>query len=557
MFINAYSIPIWISVIFIASLATVTFWGSKKDSARAFAFSIFMVTIYNASIAFFMFEKNFGLADFGVKFTFFMGLVVASSVFYFIKSVTTDKRPGAGLTTAMVIIAIIAFYFIFFTNSITNGAIALKEASVADMVWGWSSGQFAYIFYTVVVGYYLLSLRILSRARKAAMDVVTRKNITHTIAGLLIGVLSHFIFNSILPAAGNYNLVWVGPTMGIVWVSIIAYSIVKYHQMSVKVIAAEVLVIAMSIAAFINIFVGDLMGIGGKVFIFLAFFVLGTYLIRGAVHESEQREQLDELNRDLQKKVDEQTKEIRASYQIEHNANIELGKVDQAKNQFILITQHHLRTPITSIKWQLEAILSGTYGPVAPELRKAMGDMSESVGRLNHLIDNLLSISALRSGIESLNKSPTSLRVVADDIIAELKKEIDRKHLILHLPLPKEVWPALSVDKDRIREALFVVIENAVRYNIEGGSIFLSGQATENTFEFVVENTGAELTSDDKEKIFSELFYRSSQAQVAHPTGMGIGLSMAQAIIEAHKGTISLGSRKEAGGVRVVVTLPY
>ena len=201
--------------------------------------------------------------------------------------------------------------------------------------------------------------------------------------------------------------------------------------------------------------------------------------------------------------------------------------------------------------------MDGVYGAVSPELKKAMTDMGESVSNLNHLIDNLLSISSLRSGIETLNKAPTNIKNIVEDIIRELQGNIDRKHIVLHLPMTREVWPNISVDKARMREALFVIIENAVRYNIENGSIVISGHATEKDFEFSVENTGAELSSEDKKKIFSELFYRSSQAQTSHPTGMGIGLSMAQAIIEAHKGTISLGSRKEGGGVKVVVTLPY
>ena len=398
---------------------------------------------------------------------------------------------------------------------------------------------------------------MLISAYKAKTDQAAKRSIIYMILGLFVGVLSISYFNTILPQFGNWDWVWFGPTTGVIWVSILAYSIVKYHQMSVRVVVTEVLVIAMTIAAFMNIFISDLLGVGGRIFMFFAFSILGVYLIRSAIRESEQRELLSNLNTNLQKQVEDQTKEIRASYQVERNARLELEKIDEAKNQFILITQHHLRTPITSIKWQLESILGGTYGPIDTELKKAMGDMSESIGRLNHLIDNLLSISALRSGIETLSKTMYSMKFMVEDIASELKKEIDRKHLTLHMPTEKEVWPPISMDKDRMREAIFVIIENAVRYNNENGSITISGSATENTFELSVENTGSELTPEDKKKIFSELFYRSSQAQTSHPTGMGIGLSMAQAIIEAHKGTISLGSRKQGGGVKVVVTLPY
>ena len=163
------------------------------------------------------------------------------------------------------------------------------------------------------------------------------------------------------------------------------------------------------------------------------------------------------------------------------------------------------------------------------------------------------SVSDISEALEALDA--LSVSVEDADAMSEAEQALFGEP---GMPAPKEVWTPVSIDKDRMREALFIVIENAVRYNVDNGSISITGHPTENTFELTVENTGAELSSDDKKKIFSELFYRSSQAQTSHPTGMGIGLSMAQAIIEAHKGTISLSSRKDnGGGVRVVVTLPY
>ena len=556
MITNLYSIPIWITVILLASMATVIYWGNNKYSSRAFALSLFTVALLTASIGYFLFVTDYVISDFGVRFTIFCSVLVASSLLYFIISFTKDSVPNKKITALLLLVLAVFLYVIFYTNLIIIGPIKAAP-NTFGMIWGWQYGQAWYIQYGLLTLYFVIGALVLRSAYKATSDKAMKKNIIMIFSGLFIWAVVPFLFNTILPQFGYYNFTWLAPTTGIIWASLIAYSITRHHQMNIRVVVVEVLVIAMMIVAFINIFFNEILGFGGRIFIFGAIVVLGATIIRDALRETAQREELKDLNQHLQEKVNEQTKEIRASYQIERNAHLELEKVDEAKNQFILITQHHLRTPITSIRWQLEAIMGGTYGDVSAELKKAMGDMSESVGRLNHLIDNLLSISALRSGIETLNRAPVSLKIIVDDILTELQKDIDRKHLTLHLPMSKEVWPALSVDKDRMREALFVIIENAVRYNLENGSLSIAGRATENSFELTVENTGSELSSEDKKKIFSELFYRSSQAQTSHPTGMGIGLSMAQAIIEAHKGTISLGSRKEGGGVKVVVTLPY
>ena len=464
--------------------------------------------------------------------------------------------PGKFASLLMLIVLASSTYALFYTDYVAGNPIVLKNLT-SQILWGWTYGSYSWAFYVIILAYYIAGVKILLGYYRVTADLSIRHNILLNIAGLIIGVASPLICNTILPQYGNYDWVWLGPTAGIIWVSLIAYSIIRYNQMSVRIVVTEVLVIAMSVAAFINIFIGDFMGIYGKIFVFIAFSVLGAYLIRSSINEAEHREQLADLNKHLQEKVEEQTKEIRASYQVERNSRMELEKIDQTKNQFILITQHHLRTPITSLKWQLESLISGTYGPVSGEVKKAMSDMGESIDRLNHLINGLLSISALRAGIETLKKTSVSLKVIVDQVIAELNKDISRKRLSVQLANSANDWPKLSIDEEKMREVVFIIIENAVRYNIDGGSIYINSNPTEKSFELVVENTGAELSGDDKKKIFSELFYRSSQAQVSHPTGMGIGLSMAQAVIEAHKGTISLGSRKEGGGVKVVMTLPY
>lgn len=556
MITSTYAIPIWISVIFISSLAVVIFLGNKNFAARAFSFSIFMVAGLTASMGFFLFATDQTLEAWGIRITFFMGNVVATSLLYFIIAFTTNKKPGRFVTSILVLILGAFFYLNFYTDLISGAPIKLASSPIG-MTWGWETGPLAFLYGAVILGYYITCAVLLNNARKIADTVSSKRNIIFIMIGLIIGVITTFTFNTFLPYMGIFDYTWIGPTSGIIWVSLIAFSITKYHQLSIKVVATEVLVFIMTIAAFINIFIDRPIDSSGRMLIFGAFVGLGLYMIRSALRQEEQQKQLSELNVDLQVKVDEQIGEIKKSLEVERAARQELQKIDETKNQFILITQHHLRTPITSLKWQLEAISNGTYGPISAELKSPISEMSESIDRLNHLINSLLSISALKSGIETLKKAQMSLKPLVEDVLAELQREIERKGLKVTLPPSKEVWPPIQIDKERMRETLFIIVENAVRYNIEKGSISISGQATESQFILTVENTGQELSTEDKQKIFSELFYRSARAQTAHPMGMGIGLSMAQAVIEAHRGTISINSRKEKGGVRVDIILPY
>ena len=556
MFISPYSIPIWINVIFIVSMAAVIFFGSKKFSSHAFAFSMLVIAAYTAAVGYVLFSTDYTVQITGLKIIFFSGATSIASLLYFIDSFRRDRPAGKGLTFLLIVILGIFFYLTFYTSNVAGLPIANK-LSATGIMWGWSYGwlALAYLSYTIIC--YIASITLLIKTYKSRSDKDEKRHVLVLITGFLVGALATLIFNSIFPQLNMFDYAWIGPSSGIIWVSIIGYSIVRYHQMNVRVITTEILMVFMAILAFINIFVSDMLGLSGRVSVFAVFIALGAWIIRGALRETEQSNMLKDLNANLEKKVEGQTSELRKSYEIERNAHLELEKIDETKNQFIMITQHHLRTPITSIKWQLEALLNETYGPVSPEIKKAMSDMSESVERLNHLINSLLSISALKSGIETLTKSATNMTKMVSDVVNELHKEIERKKVTVTISPEHQPWPMLSIDKDRMQEVVFIIIENAVKYNIDNGYITISGNADERLFTLTVENTGTELSSDDKKKIFTELFYRSSQAQLAHPTGMGIGLSMAQAIIEAHGGSISIASRKQGGGVKVTVTLPY
>jgi len=537
-------------------MSAVIFFGSHKFSSRVFAFTVLTIAIFTASTGYFLFNTDFISQVFGIKLVFFLGILSTTSLLYFIESFRRDGPAGKGLTSVLVIALIIIFYFTFYTSLITGYPISNKLSTVG-IIWGWTYGGYSPIFYAFSVICYIASVVKLIRTHHEKTNKNEKHHVTMMLLGFLIGIISILIFNSILPGMKIFDYAWVGPSSGIIWVSIIGYSMVRYHQMNVRVITTEILMVCMMVLSFINIFVGEILGFNDRILIFIVFVALGAWIIRGALREAEQRALLKDMNVNLEKKVVDQTKEIRRSYEIERGAHLELEKIDEAKNQFIMITQHHLRTPITSIKWQLESLMNDTYGPLSPEVKKAMSDMGESVERLNHLINSLLSISALKSGIETLEKSSVNMRKIIDDTIVELHKEIERKRVTVIVSEDHQPWPILTIDQKRMQEVIFIIIENAVKYNVEKGNVMISGQANEKTFNLTVENTGQELSSEDKKKIFTELFYRSSQAQVAHPTGMGIGLSMAQAIVEAHRGTISIASRKQGGGVILTLSLPY
>ena len=172
------------------------------------------------------------------------------------------------------------------------------------------------------------------------------------------------------------------------------------------------------------------------------------------------------------------------------------------------------------------------------------------------IVDDFLNITAIKIGTNILNISKVSLKPAMDDILLELKGSIDKMRLMVSFPADGNSWPELPVDYDKMRESLFIIMENAVRYNEEGGSVKIATSRQEDRFVISVENTGLGISGEESTRIGNALFYRGDYARKAYPIGMGIGLSVVKAIIRAHHGTFSITSEGKGKGAKASVSLP-
>jgi len=291
-------------------------------------------------------------------------------------------------------------------------------------------------------------------------------------------------------------------------------------------------------------------------YIYLMFTLLSACLIMFILCRVRQAKQLKQLNNSLEQTVSDQVLEIRKTCDSEKKAKRELEKLNEAKDQFIMITQHHLRSPVTSIKCQLEALLSGESGRISRQVAIKLKYMDSSVNRLGKIVDDFLSITTLKAGAGILNITRSSLLPIIVDILNELKVDIENKNIAVNYSLDRSDWPEIHIDEFKIRDALLIVLENAVRYNKESGKIYLQTISDGNTFELSIFDTGIGISSEDLEKISGHHFHRSEEARKFNPVGMGIGLSVARAMIQAHHGILAIESKGGDSGTTVYMKFP-
>jgi signal transduction histidine kinase len=559
-----------------------------------------MGTIFSIS------APDVNLATIYNKISYVFSSAIATSLFYFFLTYPENIKPKRWLTSSLIIAQLSFSYFILFTNTIIGTAFKLQPPAG----WGWHFGTFSFVYILFFATFFLSGVFIMYKKYKRSLETNVKKNISMMIVAITIGVVPPFFMCDLLPRIGYFDLNWLGPVSGCLWVFIIVYSIIRYRQMNIRAIIAEVLAIAMAIIFFINIFVNIPWGIWDNVIGFIAFTTLLVFLLQNIMREDRQKELLHDLNNSLEQKVSEQTREIRKSYNLEKMARRELEKLNEMKDQFIMITQHHLRSPVMSIKSDLETISKSItskhsyenpnilganmiydktdmkYARIPKEtenydsletfrqvkrnrnakvvssgLEQSLTNAEKSIGRLGKIVDDFLDITTLKPGSQILNINRCNIGAIIEDVIQELWFHIEKMDLTLNglkdmnLSGDTENWPDLMVDGAKMREAIIIIIENAVKYNTFGGSITIRGNMTDNMFEIAISNTGIGIGKEDREKIFNKNFFRSEDARRQNPIGMGIGLSVARAIIRAHGGDISLESEGKGKGAIVKLRL--
>ncbi|NGZ85256.1 sensor histidine kinase [Duganella aceris] len=216
----------------------------------------------------------------------------------------------------------------------------------------------------------------------------------------------------------------------------------------------------------------------------------------------------------------------------------------QAGSDFVAHVSHELKSPLNVIAMYTE-VLQDT-GPDARELRvEALNVIQDEVERMNSLVNNLLNVSKLETG--SMN--PERNRVRLDDLLRDAYDQAlpraQMKAIDMQLNLPREL-AAVAIDKDMFRVALNNLLTNAVKYNIEGGTVVLSAQEGEHEVVITVRDSGIGIAPADQAQVF-EKFYRAKDDDASGRGGHGLGLYLAGQIIELHHGRITLESSPGRG----------
>ena len=219
----------------------------------------------------------------------------------------------------------------------------------------------------------------------------------------------------------------------------------------------------------------------------------------------------------------------------------------QALQRFLGDASHQLRTPLTSVRANLDL----AQRPDLPdaERRALLADAVAEAERMGRLVSDLLALARAEAGIR-LNFQPLAL----DEVLLECVRQQLHAAASVRVTLGRVQPAAVLGDRDRLKELVLILLDNAVRYTPADGQVVVGLEADGSQAVVTITDSGINLREDEIPHLFERLF-RGAEARAIRPAGTGLGLAIARWIVEAHGGSISLTNRPE-GGTEARITLP-
>jgi len=243
--------------------------------------------------------------------------------------------------------------------------------------------------------------------------------------------------------------------------------------------------------------------------------------------------EIQEFNQTLQARVDHATSRLRV-------ANRHLKELDKAKDEFISMASHQLRTPLTTIKGYLSMMLEGDAGRMTKTQAEFAGYAFGSSERMVNLISDLLNVSRLSAGRFIIQTKPTDMVDMIRDEVRQLETHASAKNLKLIFEAPDKPLPLAEIDDNKTRQVVMNFIDNAIYYT-PSGSVTVTLDQTGQYVRLRVTDTGIGVPEEAKKKLFSK-FFRADNAQSVRPDGTGLGLYLARRVVEDQGGTILFSS---------------
>lgn len=223
-----------------------------------------------------------------------------------------------------------------------------------------------------------------------------------------------------------------------------------------------------------------------------------------------------------------------------------MEQLNDLKSKFIQIVSHQLRTPLNAIRWNLETLLSDNLGELKKEQKEFVRITYEADVEVIDRLHDLLVITDIEEGRFMISKEKTSIESLWVSVISSWSKKCIVKEMICEYIESKEQPPSITIDGEKIRAVMNILLSNAILYTNNKGTIRSFFTIKEKMIHFEISDTGIGIPKGEQSRVFNR-FYRASNAISTKADASGLGLYIAKYIVEKHSGTIGFSSEEGKG----------
>jgi signal transduction histidine kinase len=223
-----------------------------------------------------------------------------------------------------------------------------------------------------------------------------------------------------------------------------------------------------------------------------------------------------------------------------------IAAANRMKTEFVSIASHQLRTPLSSLKWSLDLLLSGRVGKLEAKQLEYAEVMQESNERMIKLVNDLLNVTRIEQGRMPFRKEQLELGRMVDELAREVASFAQASNVTIEVRNALPGGTSLYGDKQYIAMALANLVDNAIRYIVKRGKVVISLQKNRSFARVEVMDNGVGIPRSEQRSIFKK-FFRSENIMRHRTEGTGLGLYLAKSFVELHKGKIGFASQEGQG----------
>lgn len=261
-----------------------------------------------------------------------------------------------------------------------------------------------------------------------------------------------------------------------------------------------------------------------------------------AIQNARSYTEIQAFNETLKVKIEQATKDLT-------HANHELKALDKAKDEFISMASHQLRTPLTAVRGYTSMVMDGDFGKVSAEQKESLRQSFDAATRMSRLVDDLLNVSRIQSGKFKIERTAFDLNKALPEEMSLLNTTASTKNVTVTYHAPKTPVPLIAVDEGKTRQCIMNLADNAIYYSSTvktGGKVDVYLESDGKDIIYRVVDNGIGVPKDQQAKLFKK-FYRAPNAQKTRPDGTGLGLFLVGKVIAEQGGEIIFESEEGKG----------